>query len=114
MKPLIPPHAPGPLKTPHPPAGTAPVWLAGCHRQSPLIQTRSRVAVPSRCAFPKSQTGCGSAAKAGAAVTNNKRRKKTGDLGFEPRQTDPESVVLPLHQSPITACHYKTLKSLVK
>lgn len=24
----------------------------------------------------------------------------TGDLGFEPRQTDPESVVLPLHQSP--------------
>src|SRR5208337_3317032 len=24
----------------------------------------------------------------------------TGDLGFEPRLTDPESVVLPLHQSP--------------
>src|SRR5262245_63637958 len=26
---------------------------------------------------------------------------KAGDLGFEPRLTDPESVVLPLHQSPI-------------
>src|SRR5262245_20211599 len=25
---------------------------------------------------------------------------RTGDLGFEPRLTDPESVVLPLHQSP--------------
>ena len=28
---------------------------------------------------------------------------KTGDLGFEPRLTDPESVVLPLHQSPKSA-----------
>jgi integrase len=28
---------------------------------------------------------------------------KAGDLGFEPRQTDPESVVLPLHQSPNTS-----------
>jgi hypothetical protein len=26
--------------------------------------------------------------------------RKAGDLGFEPRLTDPESVVLPLHQSP--------------
>src|SRR5579875_1047503 len=26
--------------------------------------------------------------------------KEAGDLGFEPRLTDPESVVLPLHQSP--------------
>jgi hypothetical protein len=25
----------------------------------------------------------------------------TGELGFEPRQTDPESVVLPLHYSPL-------------
>jgi hypothetical protein len=24
----------------------------------------------------------------------------TGDLGFEPRLSDPESLVLPLHQSP--------------
>ena len=28
------------------------------------------------------------------------RLRKTGDLEFEPRLTDPESVVLPLHQSP--------------
>src|SRR5579875_252104 len=28
--------------------------------------------------------------------------KETGDLGFEPRLTDPESVVLPLHQSPVS------------
>ena len=26
--------------------------------------------------------------------------RKAGDLGFEPRLTDPESVVLPLHQFP--------------
>ena len=26
--------------------------------------------------------------------------KKTGELGFEPRQTAPEAVVLPLHYSP--------------
>src|ERR1700730_7707605 len=32
----------------------------------------------------------------------------TGDLGFEPRLTDPESVVLPLHQSPLTRCHIST------
>ena len=69
-------------------------------------EIRSRVAVASRYALPKSQTGCGSAANAGAAITINKKMEKTGDLGFEPRQTDPESVVLPLHQSPIT---YTTL-----
>ena len=27
--------------------------------------------------------------------------KKTGEQGFEPRLTDPESVVLPLHYSPV-------------
>lgn len=27
--------------------------------------------------------------------------KHAGVLGFEPRQTDPESVVLPLHHTPI-------------
>src|SRR5690349_16078920 len=26
--------------------------------------------------------------------------KRTGELGFEPRQADPESAVLPLHHSP--------------
>ena len=30
-------------------------------------------------------------------------RTGTGELGFEPRQTDPESVVLPLHHSPSSA-----------
>jgi uncharacterized protein len=29
-----------------------------------------------------------------------RRFRKAGELGFEPRQTDPESVVLPLHYSP--------------
>ena len=28
--------------------------------------------------------------------------RETGELGFEPRLTDPESVVLPLHQSPLS------------
>lgn len=28
-------------------------------------------------------------------------REKAGELGFEPRLTDPESVVLPLHHSPM-------------
>lgn len=28
-------------------------------------------------------------------------KSKTGELGFEPRQTAPEAVVLPLHYSPI-------------
>ena len=68
--------------------------------------------------------GTGSAANGGGSVGNGykmatfpgqpeiiKRRgppqlvvvaalSSTGDLGFEPRLTDPESVVLPLHQSP--------------
>ncbi len=35
-------------------------------------------------------------------------RTQVGDLGFEPRLTESESVVLPLHQSPI-ANHHPTL-----
>jgi hypothetical protein len=31
-----------------------------------------------------------------------KKGKRTGELGFEPRQADPESAVLPLHHSPNT------------
>jgi hypothetical protein len=30
-------------------------------------------------------------------------KKSTGELGFEPRQADPESAVLPLHHSPKVA-----------
>src|SRR5579872_1626138 len=29
------------------------------------------------------------------------RLRKAGELGFEPRQADPESAVLPLHHSPL-------------
>lgn len=36
----------------------------------------------------------------GVWVRPSKTSEKAGDLGFEPRLTEPESVVLPLHQSP--------------
>lgn len=39
---------------------------------------------------------------------------ETGELGFEPRQTDPESVVLPLHHSPKTLAQDKRRKIEVK
>ena len=32
----------------------------------------------------------------------NDRGKKTGVLGLEPRLSDPESLVLPLHHTPVT------------
>jgi hypothetical protein len=35
--------------------------------------------------------------------TRKHGKKQAGELGFEPRLTDPESVVLPLHYSPSTA-----------
>ena len=33
-------------------------------------------------------------------TAEEKDGKQAGELGFEPRRTDPESVVLPLHYSP--------------
>src|SRR5947209_5370150 len=42
------------------------------------------------------------------------RLTKAGDLGFEPRLTDPESVVLPLHQSPKAALHPTKLARKIK
>src|SRR6058998_1366030 len=51
----MPGQGPGTLKYPHAPAGTAASLLLGCQRHSPLMQTRSRVAVASRCALSKSQ-----------------------------------------------------------
>ena len=39
--------------------------------------------------------------------------RKAGDLGFEPRLTDPESVVLPLHQSP-SGCRVRVLRDCVR
>src|SRR5690349_10288793 len=41
------------------------------------------------------------------SVTTSRKSLKTGDLGFEPRLTDPESVVLPLHQSPNSPQSYR-------
>ena len=35
-----------------------------------------------------------------------------GEQGFEPRQTESESVVLPLHNSPSDECYYTTYKSV--
>ena len=35
-------------------------------------------------------------------IESCKTREQAGELGFEPRLTDPESVVLPLHYSPKT------------
>ena len=37
-------------------------------------------------------------------VLKNQNTFFVGLLGFEPRKTGPESVVLPLHHSPITLC----------
>src|ERR1041385_7630446 len=57
----MPGHEPGTLKWPQPPPGTsaappAPPSGAGCQRQSPLIDRRSRVGVDSRKALSRSQT----------------------------------------------------------
>src|SRR5271157_6512606 len=37
-----------------------------------------------------------------------------GDLGFEPRLTDPESVVLPLHQSPRDSIVFDRVNQIVR
>ena len=37
-----------------------------------------------------------------------------GELGFEPRQTESESVVLPLHHSPMNWSVFNTLRSSVR
>src|ERR1700736_6243116 len=39
--------------------------------------------------------------------------RKAGELGFEPRQADPESAVLPLHHSPRIACLVLSNRSVV-
>jgi hypothetical protein len=36
-------------------------------------------------------------------LASSDRKKESGELGFEPRQADPESAVLPLHHSPSIA-----------
>src|SRR5262249_28933304 len=76
------------LKTP----GVLPTWLVSYHRLNRgAIRGATRFSVVWKRKNPD-LTRC----QVGASAA--------GDLGFEPRLTDPESVVLPLHQSPLGLC----------
>src|SRR3954453_1736490 len=74
------------------------------------LEGRPRVALLDGNASPMSPRSCCKNVASHFVVlsyyTGNSGFRKAGDLGFEPRLTDPESVVLPLHQSPKLASRW--------
>src|SRR5262249_30270781 len=78
----------------------------------------TRVRLPGECQFWRIDTKLTRSAELARRGKHKGRRNsvsrqplcRAGDLGFEPRLTDPESVVLPLHQSPMSlgVCHLPT------
>jgi hypothetical protein len=75
--------------------------LQGCHGTSPVPNQRHCNGVTQL--LPNAPC-------AGATVQKHSEKQgesRTGELGFEPRQADPESAVLPLHHSPKLAENWR-------